>query len=241
MKRIQILSLILLMSILGGCSNEAMNNINKTVNMNSSTKNNIVHNRNEVIQYLVDNYDFTESELQGLDVIKFVEDFEVYDRDWTSDLLREVIESQKEYYIDDGYTEAFEIFNYDEGGTVNEDLELSHIGYYYSSGTYNQSMVFDIINKIGYINSVGEKETIELSDKDIEKLKELSSKYKIKDWQTHYSGLELDTTGSHAWKLVFEYTDETTAVYGGYTGNMTYIPNNYSAVTGLLKSIANVK
>ena len=76
-----------------------------------------------------------------------------------------------------------------------------------------------------------------LTDEQMKLLKELPDKWGIPKWDSWYEGEEESGTGSLSWKLVFELEDGTYCVYGGYTSDMTHLPETYSDVNKELVSV----
>ena len=193
------------------------------------------HNYQNVLEYMMSSYGFDEEELKGIDIVRFAEDYKIFKFEYSKDEICKILERDGDMYIDDGSTELFSIFDYDEGGVLKTDTEICRIGFYRNAGTLVQRIVFDVEEKAFFADNAV---PLALSDEDIKLLKEIPIKWGISEWSSYYEGKEESSTGSFRWKIVFAYMDGTVAAYGGYTGDMSNLPPNFTEVEKELLSIA---
>lgn len=218
-----LLSLFLCMS-LNGCKVISIKNEGEEV----KDKNEIVTQKSdqsvEDIQFMIDSYGFTKEELEGVDVTKLIQDYELKVRTFTNEEVREIIESQAKYYIDDGKTKLFRIFDTLAEGSIKAGDHFNKIAMVYNEGTFQQNIIFDLVENKWYLDDA----TLhELSAKQKEMVEKLPEKYEIYNWENNYSGEEEESTGSLYWKLIFEKQDGSLCAYTGYTQDGTHLPPNY--------------
>lgn len=189
----------------------------------------------EVMEFMTEEYGFEEKELEGYDLIRLMKDYDFRNLDYTADEVREILEDQGKYYQNDGYTQLFYALNAEEGGTLDRDSEIARIGFYYNEGTLIRKVIYDLESKKIYDNSVEPKE---MTEEQYSALTDLASDYGIYEWDNYYGGEEESgSTGSLRWKLVFECSDGSQCVYGGYTQDMTHLPGKFNEIKKLLLSI----
>ena len=189
----------------------------------------------EIMEFMTEEYGFKEKELEGYDLIRLMKDYDFRNLDYTADEVREILEDQGKYYQNDGYTQLFYALNAEEGGTLDRDSEITRIGFYYNEGTLIRKVIYDLESKKIYDNSAEPKE---MTGEQCSALTNLASEYGIYEWDNTYDGEEESgSTGSLRWKLVFECGDGSQCVYGGYTRDMTNLPERFNEIKKLLLSI----
>lgn len=182
----------------------------------------------EILAFMMEEYGFSEEELTEYDLIRLMDDYDFRDTDYSADEVREILDDQGEYYKRTGYTELFYFLDTDEGGRLTVGCEINRIGFLYNEGTLIRKVVYDIKEQKIYDNSV---DAMDMTDEQAQALKNLAADYNIYGWDNYYGGDESETTGSLGWKLVFECSDGSECVYGGYTQDMTHLPDRFSDIT----------
>lgn len=221
-KRNIILSITIVFIGLCGCQKIKIDDL-KEVEQMSETKN----AEQENLAFMIEGYGFEAEELEGIDLQKFIDDYQLHTRDYTSEEIREILRDEGDFYQDDGSTKIFSILNKKGTGSLGEKSQICRIGYYCNEGSLIQKVVFDLEKKEFYLNNT---EPVSLTNDQLELLLNLPSKWNIAEWEDHCEGVEEDSTGSLYWKLVFELEDETYCVYDGYTKDMSHLPKTYLEV-----------
>lgn len=180
-------------------------------------------NRSAELQFMMENYGFSEEELEGIDLIKFIEDFQLRTRDFSAEEVRDILKAQKDMYVDDGSTALYSILLKD-GRELREDDTVDCMGLYLNSGTMRRQMVFDFEKDVFYINGT---EPYSLTQEQSDQLKELLITCRIFDWERHTEGEEEESTGSFSWKLVLKATSGEYCTYDGYTRDRSHLPDSF--------------
>lgn len=174
--------------------------------------------------FLKTTYGLSDEELLGLDCIAFVKDYELRERDFSAEEVREIISDMKEFYPDDHTSAVFSILD-KEGKTLTAGAQVRKIAYYMNKGTLVQRFVADLDEQVCYIDDAVPHE---LDPDRIEKLKALPDKWNLFSWDSHTEGEEVPSTGNFDWKLVFELEDGSCAVYDGYTRDSSHLPDHFT-------------
>lgn len=180
--------------------------------------------RNVALQFMIENYGFSEEELEGVDVIKFVEDFELRVRDFSAEEVRDILSAQKDMYVDDGTTVLYSIFSKD-GHELREADVVNRMGLYLNNGTMNQRLIFDFEENVYYINNA---EPYSLTQQQSDQLRELPKVCKIFEWDRHTEGDEEESTGNFKWELVFQIASGDYCTYDGYTQDGSNLPDTFN-------------
>ena len=188
----------------------------------------------ENLDFLMEKYDFTADELADIDLERFIEDYDLYNLDYTPEEIQQILSDERDMYIDNGVTERFKIFDQKSDDTTTPDMKITRIGYYYNEGTLFQRIVFDFQNNVWYLN---ENEAVHLEKDEADSLLSLDDKYHVFQWDANYEGEEEETTGSLRWKLVFEFENGSYRSFGGYTRDMSHLPDNFREVSDLIRKI----
>lgn len=182
--------------------------------------------------FMMEEYGLSEEELEGYDLIRLMDDYDFREMDYTTEEVREILADQGEYYKDTGYTELFYFLNAEEGGNIKDAGEVQRIGFLYNEGTIIRRVVYDLKEEKIYDDST---ESVDMTKEQVQKLSTLVDDYRIYEWDNRYfEGDKIETTGSLGWKIVFECTDGSECVYGGYTRDMSNLPDHFSEVTDTL-------
>lgn len=166
-------------------------------------------------KFMIEEYGFTEEELEGYDVTAFVNEL-LLDRP-SAENARLRFEDGKEFYrITDEYLfnkySAFSDFKENTGKILPEDV-IKKIGYKtYENNEYSW-YIYDLETGMGYYNDIV-PETID--DYKLEQLKSIVSRNNIDTWDNEFLGPDRNTTGSMAWDLSFELEDGSVRCYTGY-------------------------
>ena len=186
------------------------------------------------ISFMVNTYGFSEEELQGIDVWQLIHDYELLERQYTPEEIRMILEDQGDMYVEDEATILFRIFSRDGGPLKEGQTDIVRIGFYENAGTLVERSIFDLENKVFYVDG---PEPHAMSEAQAEELKQLPGRWNIPAWDVHTEGKEAPSTGNYGWKLVFELSDGAFAVYDGFTGDMTHLPEHFEEVRDTLDSV----
>ena len=189
---------------------------------------------NSELDFMIEKYGFTADELEGVDLIKFINEYQLKTRDFTADEVRELLVTRGKYYIDDGKSKLYQIFDNQPGGSLSKDAKITKVAFVYNEGTLEQHLIFDLTNDKWYLDDATPHD---MSKDQKELIEGLASKCDIYNWKNNYKGTEADSTGSLYWKLVLELEDGSYCVYSGYTQDGSHLPPNYGEFYQILKSI----
>lgn len=190
----------------------------------------------EVVQYMINSYGLDKEELYAIDVLKFAKDYEIYERTYTPEEMRELLEDVKIYYEDDGTTALFSIFDCPDNGGLDYGVQINRIGYYRNKGTLIERIICDLRQKEVCVDIAT---PFALTEEQTSILEQLPFKYDIPSWENHYEGEEVENTGSFRWKLVFECDNGNLCAYGGYTSDGSHLPEHFVEVEDTLMKIAH--
>jgi len=186
------------------------------------------------LKYMMETYGLTEKELEGLELMRLIEDYQMVTLEYTPREVRTIIEEERDIYQDDGRSRIFSILKQNAEHDLKADSDICRIGFYRNEGTLIQKIVFDLQNRVCYAGDAEEKP---LTEKQIAALKEIPEKWQITEWKHFYGGEEQESTGSLQWKLVFELADGTICAYGGRTGEGSHLPDTYRKVARELQAV----
>ena len=175
----------------------------------------------------------TEEEMEGLDVIRLVKDYEIDQRDYTTEEIREIIADEIEFYHDSKETALYSVLEEQGNANLEEDAVIAAVAYEYNNGSYYERGYIDLAEGYVCADTADKKD---LAPEFAEKILEMVSKYEIFKWKHDYRGEEPKSTGSLGWKIVFRTRDNTYYVYGGFTSDGSHLPDHYDEVIGLLRS-----
>lgn len=184
----------------------------------------------KALAFMIEKYGFTVEELLGLDVEALIEDYHLDTEEYTKEEVAEIIGDQREYYLLDPADEAFSLLgNTNEVNANSADLpenaDIAKIAIYINSGSLQKRIMFDLEDDLYYVDD-GTPYVLEAEQIEIIKagLKEAG----VSTWDHYYENSgEQETTGSLRWKLVILLRDGTECAYGGYTKDMSTLPDNY--------------
>ena len=185
------------------------------------------------VRFMMEKYGLRSDELSGLDLERFINDYQLRIREYSSEDIRRILDDEGDMYQDDGTTALFSILNA-TGERLKIDDSVTRIGLYVNSGTIIRRAVFDIEQKVFYVQTT---EPHPLSEERIQILKSLPEQWDIFSWEQHCVGEENPSTGNFGWKLVFGLSNGNFSVYDGYTQDMSHLPNNFQEVYQQLNSI----
>lgn len=233
MKSLLFTTMILLFSTtLFGC--EKTTNVNVNVKEKAEEMTKMETETMNDIQFMMEKYGLSEEEMQGLDAAKLISDFQLRSRDYTPEDIREILAAEGDMYILDEEARLSRIFSA-EGGKLEEGrTDIVRTALYLNAGTRVQRYLLDLEEGIAYVDDVPVRP---LSEAQVEEVKQLPAKWNIPAWDTHTEGPEDPSTGNYSWKLIFELSDGTYAVYDGYTRDMTHLPDHFAEVRDTLVSL----
>ena len=196
-----------------------------------------LNDQDEAVAFMVKNYGFKEEDLEGLDVKALIDDYALNEMEYTAEEVWRIVEEYRDHYAitDEDRIRSF-IGKVDEIPKDNSDLkendDISMIGFYENSGTFQKYMLFDLDNKV-YSNHRAEEHA--LTDSSIFTLKNIPRATSVRLWDHRYDVSDGGTTGSYTWKIVFLLSDGRRCVYGGHTDS-DHLPAGYSDVADIFDS-----
>ena len=175
-------------------------------------------------KFMMETFGFTEEDLEGVDLIRFIEDYELREREWEAETVRQILESQRYMYVDDGTTAIYSIFS-KSGGTLEEGDIITKFAIEADRGNKEERTVMDLASGKYYS---GDATARSLSDEQIQKIKELVEKYGVSEWKQNFSEEEpdADSTYSFSWLFVIETEDGKYCAYNGYCSKPDSIPDH---------------
>lgn len=189
-------------------------------------------NNNERTEYMTEMYNLTKDDLDGVDLIRFMKDYEIGLRNWTPAEIKQILLTQKKYYIDDGSSAVFCIFSCDGRKYADGDV-IKKIGIYMNEGTKIGRVVIDIDEAKYYLNSAEPKT---FDKKWVPKLKNIPERFGVIDWEPKTT-INGTSTASFSWKIVFETTRNEYCVYSGYSSDPAKIPVQLKELIELIHCI----
>lgn len=190
----------------------------------STMTDNNLYSREENRQFLMDQYGFTADQLEGIDLTRFIADYQLRTRDYPAEKVQGFLRRNRDIYQDDGTTELYALLDTAEEGGLPEGAAVQRIGYYRNVGALRQRMVFDLANGVYYLDDATSHP---LTTEQTGLLKGTADRWGVPGWEAYCQGEEQPTTGSFRWRLVFELEDGSRCAYGGYTGDMSHLPANF--------------
>lgn len=197
----------------------------------------------KALAFMINKYGFTVEELLGLDVEALVEDYQLDKDEYTKEEIVEIIEDQRDYYLLDPADEIFSLLgNTDEvdpnSADLPENADIAKIAMYLNAGSLQERFLFDFEEKLYYVN---DGIPYVLEEDQIETIKTGIKEAEVSTWNHYYeSSDEQETTGSFGWKLVILLRDGTECAYGGYTRDMSTLPDQFdkleTALTNAVKA-----
>lgn len=215
-----------------------------TVNADNDSEDNTMtgsEGYKKALAFMVENYGLTVEELAGLDVENIISDYELDKEDYTAEEVRAIIEEQKDFYRLDPAADIYSLLGDisdipASGNDLTADADIVKIAFYENPGSLQRKMLFDLEENMYFVDDIMPRD---LTADQVSTLKSIAKNTDISTWKHCYeSDNEAETTGSYAWKLVFLLSDGTECVYGGYTRDMTTMPESYSSVKDILAGIA---
>ena len=252
--RIAVLSLLVLLLMLTGCGGTAAEPAadgvgtgdGKMVNTEvtgEKEEDNVMTGSDgykQALAFMAEKYGLTAEELMGIDVERLIEDYQLDRMDYSAQEVREILEEQGDFYQlqleDDIYALLGNTGDIPSTGTdLTPDADIVKIAFYENPGSLQKRMLFDLEDCVGFIDDTV---PFELSADQVSTLKKTAVDTEISSWQHKYEGGdEKETTGSYAWKMVFLLRDGRQCIYGGYTQDMTGLPEDYNTVVEIFESI----
>lgn len=188
--------------------------------------------------FMTDRFGIDPSELEGLDVNALIDGFDFRGQEYTAEEVRAILKRYGSMYRDDGgRSQIFSIFN-QEGRALEEGDHIECIGWFENAGTLVTRTVFDLADRLVYMN---DEEPFELDSEQLAELSGLAERFDIRSWSRHTAGVEEETTGNYAWKLAFYLSGGEFAVYDGSSGDMSHMPKTYGDVKDVLNEILRAR
>ena len=198
----------------------------------------------KALAFMVNKYGFTVEELLGIDVEALIEDYQLETEDYTKEEIVEILEDQRDYYLLDPADEVFSLLgNTNEVNADSVDLpenaDIAKVAIYINSGSLQNRYLFDFEENLYYVN---DGIPYILEDEQIEAIKAGIKEAGLSTWDHYYENSEeKDTTGSLRWKLVILLRDGTECAYGGYTRDMSTLPDSFDKLRTALTEAAEVE
>ena len=182
-------------------------------------------------------YSVTDEMLEGIDAEALVEDYRMDENEYTKEEVWEIIEEQREYYAIDPSKEIFSILgNVDEipeeSSSFSEDKDITKVAYYRNPGSFQEKIVFDLENNVYYKDDA---KAYKMGNGVAKNIQETLKEAGISKWSHVYKDRgNINTTGSFGWKLAIEQEGGNICYYGGYTKDMSVLPENFVMVEDIL-------
>ena len=160
--------------------------------------------------------------------------YQLRDREYTPEEVRMILADQGDMYAEDETTVLFRILSKEGGPLKDGQADIVRIGFYENAGTLVERSVFDLENRVFYVDG---PEPHPMSEAQAEELKQLPGRWGIPAWDVHTEGKEAPNTGNYGWKLIFELSNGEYAVYDGFTGDMSHLPKHFAEVRDTLYSV----
>lgn len=181
--------------------------------------------------FLMDEFGYTEADLAGLDTEALVEDYQLRTENYTRQEVDEILSEYRHVYE---LTEEDEIYRIlrdpDQDCSDSPDLpegaDIAKIAVYISSGTSQKRYLFDLDNDSFYADDAVRQD---LTAGQKEQMLSAITEAQIDKWP-HYTDntrSEQPSTGSFGWKFAFQLRNGTVCSYGGYTKDMTGLPEGF--------------
>ena len=190
---------------------EEVQNMNQEDNNNKDLTPEEIHLRAlDDKEYLMEVYGLTEDDLEKIDIDLFSKIVEFRKTNWSNEMLKMQFDALKEDLIAENYSDIYLILSPETNKKIPQGTKVKKIGYYINPGTFAQQMVFDLEEKVFYVDDYTEY-------KFDEDLTNVVDDYKIYEWDTYASGEENDnSTATYGFKLVLLGEDDHKYVYEGH-------------------------
>lgn len=203
------------------------------------------------IEYLLANSTLEEEDFKGISIEDFIKRYELTEEAvadvYMEPLLeryRQELQRELNEYPDYSYLRTSD----NQMNKLNEeDIENIHVvAFYYTSGTYQESLLFDFQNKVGYLGETIDlleseiteyTDQVELSDDEIQEVGNILQQTGVPDWNLSYEGQNEETTGSFGWNLYIELNDGSIIQYAGKGVIGASRPENYDEFVEKLKEV----
>ena len=176
-----------------------------------------------------------EEEMAGIDVIRFVQDYELDARAYSAEELRAILAEEGAFYLDDGVTQVYAMLDEPGGEALKEDDAITAVAYLYNNGTFNERAVIDLDERFACLNDAEKRP---LSPENAAALAQMPRQYEISRWRQEYNQPHPTGTGSLAWRLVFRTAEGAYCVYSGYTSDGSCLPEHLDDVMKTLRAAA---
>ena len=194
------------------------------------------------LDLMAEKYGITAEELEGINVEILIEDYQLDKMDYSAEEVRQIIEDQGKFYWEEPQDDIYALLGDtndipSSGKDLTRNADIIKIAFYENPGSLQKKMIFDLEAQVCYIDNAV---PFELSTDQVSALKNIASISNITSWQHRYeNNNEIETTGSYAWKMVFLLSNGEQCVYGGYTQDMTSLPEDYFTVVRAFESTVN--
>lgn len=195
----------------------------------------------KALTFMIEKYGFTVEELLGVDVEALIEDYCLESEEYTKEEIQEILEDMGDSYRLSSAREAFSVLgNTSEVPADSPDLpenpDIARLALYINSGSRQQRMAFDFEDYLYYTD---DEVPYILEEEQADALKSVLNEAGVSSWNHYYEdGDEPETTGSLRWKLVIVLKDGTICSYGGYTRDMSNLPENFSRLEEVFTEVA---
>ena len=104
------------------------------------------------VHFMMSAYGLSREELQGIDVEQLISDYELREREYTPEEIRMILADQGDMYAEDETTVLFRILSKEGGPLKNGQADIVRIGFYENAGTLVERSVFDLKNRVFYVD-----------------------------------------------------------------------------------------
>jgi len=161
-------------------------------------------------EYLMEVYGISSEDLEKVNIDLFSKIVDFRNSNDMNDLVKMRFDALKEKITDDNYSDIYLILSPETNKKIPQGTKVKKIGYYINPGTFAQKMVFDLENKVFYVDDYTEY-------KFDEDLMTIVDDYKIYEWDTYAVGEKDDnSTATYGFKLVLLGEDDHKYVYEGH-------------------------
>lgn len=188
----------------------------------------------EAIQFMIEKYGFTESEMEGYDIASFVYELEINssDNDLPVEYIHHTFDLQKGDYLIGGYNDIFGFLSTKPTRALAANDKIVKIGLRMNAGSGpEERYVYNLTDKVAYYNDLT---PVEMSDDHIRLVRGVVDECDILNWElSSVKDDDENSTGSYGWNIAFELEDGNVIAYHGYVQD----PDDLSSEFRLARSI----
>ena len=184
--------------------------------------------------FLQEQFGYTDDELDGIDAEALVNDYDMRNETYTREEVDAILAEYRGVYTVTDEDKIYEILgNTDDDCSDSPDLpadaQITKAALYISSVSSQNKYLFDFEEHCYYVNDANVRF---MTQNQEERLLKAFRNAHIENWP-HYTDnteTEAETTGSFGFKIALQIADGTVCSYGGYTKDMTGLPNGFDGI-----------